>query len=172
MDGSLSATTVVEPQLAWAVVVAIGAVAGLVAALVMDWPMSRQPDGFTPAAIAASVVTRQSVDDVSMAQLLVVHHFAGLLAGVLYGLVVLRLTASLPSVMLVGGVDLLAHLLAVALIVGFIYGFFAHLVLPRAGGRSYEEQATAIRGQWLRSSLVFGATLLVVVPVVSVSVLG
>jgi len=171
MDGSLS-VLVGTLSLSRATVVAVGALAGLLAAVVMDWPMSRQPDGFVPAAIATGILTRQSADDVSMPQLLVVHHAAGLLAGGLYGISLLGVTASLPAVVLVGGLDLLAHLLAVGVVTGFIYGFFAHLVLPRAGGRSYEQQATAIRGQWLRSSLVFGATLLIVVPLVLTSIGG
>jgi len=58
------AVTAADP-LSWQVVIAVGALAGLVAAVVMDWPMSRQPDGFTPAAIAAAVVSRQSVEAVS-----------------------------------------------------------------------------------------------------------
>lgn len=156
----------------WSVIVAVGAVAGLIAAIVMDWPMGRQPDGFTPAAIAAGIVTRQSVDDVSMAELLAIHHVAGLLAGVLYGGFVVGFSTSLPAVIAVDGLNVLSHLLAVCLVTGFIYGFFAHIVLPRAGGRSYEEQSTAIRGQWLRSSLVFGATLVVVVPLLLSAIVG
>ena len=171
MDGSLPTITATLP-LSWSLMVAVGALAGLLAAVVMDWPMSRQPDGFTPAAIAAGILTRQSTEEVSMSQLLVVHHVAGLLAGVLYGVFVVGFSANLPAVIAVGGLDLVAHLLAVSLVSGFIYGFFAHFVLPRAGGRSYEEQATAIRGQWLRSTLVFGATLLVAVPLVTTSVVG
>lgn len=171
MDRLLSTIMATAP-LSWSVVVAVGALSGLIAAIVMDWPMSRQPDGFTPAAIAAGILTRQSVDDVSMAELLVVHHFAGLLAGMLYGVLVVGFTSSLPAVVSMGGVDILVHLLAVSLVSGFIYGFFAHFVLPRAVGRSYEEQATAIRGQWLRSSLVFGITLLIVVPVLTHSVIS
>ena len=171
MDGSLSTITTTQPP-SWSVIVAVGALAGLIAAIVMDWPMSRQPDGFTPAAIAAGIVTRQSVDDVSMAELLVVHHGAGLLAGVLYGGFVVGFSDGLPAVTTVGGLDIVAHLLAVSLVTGFIYGFFAHIVLPRADGRSYEEQSTAIRGQWLRSSLVFGATLVFAVPVLVSAIVG
>lgn len=159
--------------LSWSTTVAVGALAGLVAAIVMDWPMSRQPDGFVPAAIAAGIVTRQSVDDVSTAELLVVHHIAGLLAGVLYGVAAVGLTAILPTVSTVGGgVDLVAHLLAVSLVTVFIYGLFAHIVLPRAGGRSYEQEATAIRGQWLRSAVVFGSTLVIAVPMILFSIGG
>lgn len=105
-----------------------------------------------------------------MTQLLVVHHLTGLLAGGLYGLFVIGATANLPEIVVVGGLNPLAHLLAVGVVTGFIYGFFAHFVLPRAGGRSYEQQSTAIRGQWLRSSLVFGATMLVIVPLLTTSV--
>ncbi len=169
MDGSLPTITATVP-LSWSLMVAVGALAGLLAAVVMDWPMSRQPDGFTPAAIAAGILTRQSADDVSMTELLAVHHGAGLLAGVLYGVFVVGLSVSLPAVIAVGGLDLVAHLIAVSFVSGFIYGFFAHFVLPRAAGRSYEEQATAIRGQWLRSTLVFGATLLVSVPLLTASI--
>jgi len=165
------AVTAADP-LSWQVVIAVGALAGLVAAVVMDWPMSRQPDGFTPAAIAAAVVSRQSVEAVSFPELLVVHHAAGLLAGVLYGVAVLGLSSGLPELLVIGGLNLVAHLLAVGLVVGFIYGFFAHFVLRRAGGKSYEEQATAILGQWLRSSLVFGLTLALVVPLVALSLAG
>ena len=165
---STGAVTAADP-LPWGVMIAVGALAGLVAAVVMDWPMSRQPDGFTPAAVAAAVVSRQSVEAVSMPELLVVHHAAGLLAGVLYGLAVVGFSTGLPELARIGGLDLVGHLLAVGLVVGFIYGFFAHFVLPRAGGRSYEEQATAIRGQWLRSALVFGAALAVLVPLVTLS---
>ena len=68
------------------------------------------------------------------------------------------------------GGGLPGHLLGVIVVVGFIYAFFALLVLPRAGGRPYEEQATAVRGQWLRSALVYGLTMLMVVPAVVVSV--
>jgi len=172
MDGLLTTLGSATAPLSWATAVALGALAGLVAAIVMDWPMSRQPDGFVPAAIAAAVVTRQSADDVSMPELLVVHHAAGLLAGVAYGVVARGLAAGLPDLVRLGGLDLVAHLLSVGLVVAFIYGFFGHFVLPRAGGRSYEEQATAIRGQWLRSALVFGVTLAVVVPLVAPSLAG
>jgi hypothetical protein len=143
---------------------ALGAVAGLAAAVVMDLPMSRQPEGFTPAYVAASVLRRRSPDAVAFRDASVVHHGAGLLAGVLYGLLYVALDTVAPVGVPVAGVDVLAHAVAVVAVVLFIYAFFAHLVLPRAGGTIYEERATAVRGQWLRSSLVFGAALGVVAP--------
>ncbi|TQQ79298.1 hypothetical protein EGH24_11750 [Halonotius terrestris] len=147
----------------------VGVVVGLLAAVVMDWPMSRQPDGFVPAYIAASVVTRQPLADVRLPEAMIVHHLAGALAGLLYAVLFTGFSVEFPPLLMVVGVDLLSHLLAVAVVVGFIYAFFAHFVLPRAGGQSYEEQATAVRGQWLRSALVFGATMAVGVPAVIAS---
>jgi hypothetical protein len=103
---------------------------------------------------------------------MIVHHLAGGLAGVLYGLLALGLAVVVPPVTTTLGLNLPAHLLAVVGVVIFIYGFFAHVVLPRAGGRSYEEEATAVRGQWLRSALVFGLTLALAVPLLWGSIVG
>ncbi len=149
----------------------IGFLAGVVAALVMDWPMSRQPEGFTPAYIAAGVVTRQPHENVRFGSAMVVHHVAGGLGGILYALLVTIFTPAVPPAT-VWGINPISHLLAAGVVVGFIYAFFAHFVLPRRGGRSYEEQATAIRGQWLRSALVFGATLIVTVPFITAAFVG
>jgi len=149
---------------------AIGIAAGIVAALVMDWPMSRQPEGFRPAYIAAGVLTRTPQTDVRFRTAMVAHHLAGGLAGLLYALVALGVDRLPLTLLPTVGVGLFGHLVGVIVVVGFIYAFFAHLVLPRAGGRPYEEQATAVRGQWLRSALVYGLTMLVVVPAVGVSV--
>lgn len=151
---------------------AVGGVAGVVAAVVMDWPMSRQPEGFTPAYIAAGVLTRRRPENVRFRTAMVAHHLAGGLAGLLYALVALGVDRGLPGIGPIVGVTLAAHLVGVVAVVGFIYAFFAHLVLPRAGGRPYEEQATAVRGQWLRSALVYGLSVLVLVPSVVVSVAG
>jgi hypothetical protein len=138
---------------------ALGGVAGLAAAVVMDVPMNRQPEGFTPAYIAASVLRRTTPDKVSFGEASLVHHVAGVLAGALHALLFLAIEFAMPVDVAVAGVPLVGHALAVVTVVAFIYGFFAHLVLPRAGGTIYEERATAVRGQWLRSSLVFGVAL-------------
>jgi hypothetical protein len=152
------------PQLSFLLQVAAGSLAGLAAALAMIVPMSRQPEGFTPAYIAASVLRRTTPDEVRFIEANVAHHGTGMVAGGLYAAVLVSLSAVVPDVVRMERVELLPHLIAVTLVVLFIYVFFAHLVLPRAGGRIYEEQATAVRGQWLRSSLVFGAVLVVVGP--------
>jgi hypothetical protein len=139
--------------------IALGALGGLLGALAMDAAMHRQPDGWTPAFVAAAVLRNSRPDRVSFRDALVVHHVAGALAGVLYAVV------SWTVVVVAGPVGAaavaLGHLTGVLVVVGFIYAFFAHLVLPRGARGVYEERATAVRGQWLRSSLVFGVVLLV-----------
>jgi hypothetical protein len=153
---TLAVTGTAENLLAWLL---FGAVVGLVGAVVMDAAMHRQPDGWTPAFVAAAVLRRSRPDRVSFRDALVVHHVAGGLAGVLYASLVYA-TATLvgPAV---GLSTLVGHLVGVAGVVAFIYAFFAHLVLPRGATGIYEERATAVRGQWLRSSLVFGGFVLV-----------
>jgi len=147
-----------------ALTVAAGGVAGLVAAVAMDLPMSRQPDGFAPAYVAAAALTRGDPESVSTEAALAVHHAAGVLAGVLYALALVGAGAVAPPGPSVAGVALLPHVVAVGFVVAFIYAFFAHLVLPRSGGSSYERRATAVRGQWLRSARTFGAALLLIAP--------
>jgi hypothetical protein len=143
----------------------LGALAGFLAAAAMNFSMSRQPEGFAPAYVAASVVRRRSPAETRFRDAVVAHHAAGALVGGTYGVSFAVAGAALPAFgRIAGGVDLLSHVLSVAAVVAFVYAFFAHVVLPRAGGVVYEEQATAVRGQWLRSTLVFGAALAVVGP--------
>lgn len=170
--GSLQVVTQLAlPQLTLLGTLAAGAVAGLIAAVAMLLPMSRQPEGFTPAYVAASVLRRTTPDEVRFRDANVAHYGAGIVAGVLYAGCLALMSATFPELVAVDGVELVPHVLSVVVVVLFIYAFFAHLVLPRAGRRIYEEQATAVRGQWLRSSLVFGAVLVVVGPAL-VSVVG
>jgi len=138
---------------------------GLLGALVMDYPMSRQEEGFTPAYVAAALVRRVPVAEVSVAEALVVHHATGAVAGVLYALVYLLFARVVPDVVAVGGVVAVGHLAATMVVSGFVYAFFAHVVLPRTGRGIYEERSTAVRGQWLRSVIVFGVVLGLFVPV-------
>jgi len=138
---------------------------GLLGALVMDYPMSRQEEGFTPAYVAAALVRRVPVAEVSVGEALVVHHATGAVAGVLYALVYLLFARVVPDVVAVGGVVAVGHLAATMVVSGFVYAFFAHVVLPRTGRGIYEERSTAVRGQWLRSVIVFGVVLGLSVPV-------
>ncbi|ELZ99161.1 hypothetical protein E6P09_13640 [Haloferax mediterranei ATCC 33500] len=163
MSAVIAALGVVPSLGALAGRLALGAVVGVAAAIVMDIPMWRQDEGFTPAYIAASVLRRTQPDEIGFLDANVVHHVAGALSGLLYALVYLATDFVLPDLPLVG-IDVPSHLIATGAVVASIYFLFSHFVLPRAGRRIYEERATAVRGQWLRSSLVFGATLLILAP--------
>ncbi|MFC7202208.1 hypothetical protein ACFQJC_01670 [Haloferax namakaokahaiae] len=144
---------------------ALGALVGIAAAIVMGVPMWRQDEGFTPAYIAASVLRKSRPDEVSFVDANVVHYLAGAMAGVLYAFVFLTSDMLFPDLPLFG-VDAIPHLVATLFVMVWIYLLFAHFVLPRAGRSIYEERATAVRGQWLRSSLVFGVTMFVLAPAV------
>ena len=144
--------------------VAVCVACGALAAVVMDFPMAKQAEGFTPAYIAASVLARSRPSSVDFRRAFLVHHVAGAAAGVLYALVYLVSAGALPGVAAIGGVGAIPHVLATITVSVFIYAFFAHLVLPRRGRGIYEERSTAVRGQWLRSVVVFGVTVAVVVP--------
>lgn len=149
---------------------ALGGATGLLAALAMDWPMSRQPEGFTPAIVTASLFRRTPPDGVTFRDANVAHHVTGVLSGALYALVLSALQGVVPALVAVGGVGLLGHLLAVLGVVASNYLVFSRVLLPRAGGTIYEERATAVRGQWLRSSLVFGAVVLLLGPILFAAV--
>ncbi|RDI72518.1 hypothetical protein [Halopelagius longus] len=144
--------------------VALCALAGLVASFAMDVAMVQQEEGFTPAYVAAAVLLRVSPEDVGFLGANVVHHAVGVLAGALYALLYLVLALLLPVGPVVGRVGVVPHVVAAVVVVLFIYSFFAHVVLPRAGRSIYEERSTAVCGQWLRSSLVFGAGFVLVAP--------
>lgn len=149
---------------------ALGGAVGLAAAVAMNWPMSRQPEGFTPAFVVASLVRRSSSTAASFRGAAAVHHAAGVLSGALYALAFTALDGAVPTLLAAGGVDLAVHLLAVVGVVAVNYLGFSRFLLPRAGGTIHEERATAVRGQWLRSSLVFGAVLLLLGPILFASV--
>jgi hypothetical protein len=151
----------------------VGAVAGLAGAVAMDVPMGRHPEGWTPAFVAASVLRRTDPTAVRFRDASVVHHAAGVAGGVLYALLAAPLAVALAGTLPTPGVAALpvvAHLVAAAGVVAFIYAFFVHLVLPRAGTGIADDRATAVRGQWLRSAVVFGAALAVVVPALAAAV--
>lgn len=140
------------------------AVAGLIAAVVMDVPMRRQAEGFTPAYVAASVLRQTDTDAVAFRDASLLHHATGVLAGVLFGVIYVGLSAILPDVLRVGALALVPHVAALGIVVAFVYAFFADFVLPRFGDELGEDRTTVVTGQWLRSAVVFGLTVAVVFP--------
>lgn len=147
----------------------VGIVVGVVGGIVMDVLMTQQEDGFAPARVVVGVLTGRSPATVPFREVVVVHHVASGLVGALYGICSYALAALVPIEANVGGVDLLAHVIAVTLVVVFIYGFFTAVVLPRVDEGVYEERATAVHGQWLRATVLFGAIMLLGVPALTTS---
>ncbi|MFD1514789.1 hypothetical protein [Halomarina rubra] len=153
---------VIEPVL-WVPVAMLG---GFFAALVMDVPMSRLEEGTTPPLVAASVLYGQPPTRLDAAQARSVHYIAGIFAGVLYAVVALVLDAVLPAGALVADVPVLPHVLSGLVTGGFLYAFFAFVVLPRYGGGKRTVGAT-VRRSWALSVAVFVAALLLFVPLFS-----
>jgi hypothetical protein len=163
----------VTPVTALVLLLPAGVLAGLAGTVVMDVPMARHREGWTPAFVAASVLRRTDPGAVAFRDAAVVHHAAGVAAGVLYALVAAPLSVVLGDTPATPGVAVLpvvAHGLAVAVVVGFVYGFFAYVVFPRAGRGIDDDRGTEVRGQWIRSVAVFGATFAVAVPAAAVAV--
>lgn len=109
-----------------------------------------------------AVVRRTAPDEVGFGDANVAHYAVGALAGILY-VVVYLVTDAVTSDLGVAdiGIDLPSHLVATMVVVVFIYVTLARLIFPHTNRCIYRERVTAARGQWFRSSLVFGATLLV-----------
>lgn len=145
----------------------VGGVAGLAGAVAMDVPMNRQPEGWTPAFVAAATLRGGGLEAVSFRDASVIHHAAGACGGVLYGAIVAGLSAVARPGSAVGGLPLFSHLVGVVAVGTFVYAGFVYVVFPRASDVS-RERTTAIRGQWLRSTAVYGLTLTVVAPALAV----
>lgn len=154
-----------------AALVAAGLLAGL-AATVANLPVSRQPEGYTPAYVVVSAVRGRPIASVRFSEAGIVYHAAGLGAGLAYVLARLVVDPVVPSAPSVGTVALGPHVISVVLVVLFVYAAFAHLMLPRATAPFPADRATAVRGQWLRSVLVLGAGLAVFAPVMEILVAG
>ncbi|MDZ7747174.1 MAG: hypothetical protein U5K28_12015 [Halobacteriales archaeon] len=123
-----------SPALTTSTVYVLGAVAGLLAALVSNVPMHRLPEGSTAPFVAAGLLTDSDPDAVDPTLASGVHYAAGILAGVFYTAVEYGIEAVAPPPRLyVGGTQLplLTHLLALLVTFAFLVGFFSYVVLPR-----------------------------------------
>lgn len=147
--------------------VCLCALAGLAVSLAVELSPIRRDDGLTPAHVAAAVVAGGRPDDVGYWDETVVHHAVGVVAGTLYAVAYLAAALVVPAGAVVGRVGVVPHVLAVTGAVLFVYAAFATLVLSRAERSVYEERSTAVRGQWLRSSVGFGAGFAFAAPIVT-----
>jgi hypothetical protein len=134
----------------------LGLAAGVLATLAMDLVMARLPEGETPPAVAAGVLTLTHPDRAPGRLASVVHYLAGLLTGPLF-VYTLYLAESViaPAAVATGAA-------AIVLLVVMV-GFFV-VVLPRPDGLSPDRRARIGR-DWAVSAVVYVAVL---VPVVAV----
>jgi len=145
---------------------AVAVVAGLLATLVMTGAMALLSEGYVPPYVAASALFGVAPGRVSRRQADAAHYAAGVLAGLLFELVVLVTEAvrdsTVATAVVVGNVLALSDLLATLFVVGFLYAFFAYLVFPRFGDRLYAdpEHRERVRFHWLVSANVYGIALL------------
>lgn len=145
---------------------AVAIVAGLFATLVMTGAMSLLSEGHVPPYVAAAALFGVAPGRVTRRQADVAHYGAGILAALLFELVVVGLEgirgATVGTALVVGDVLTLADLLAAILVVGFLYAFFASLLFPRYGDYLFddEDRRERVRVHWLVSASVYGLALL------------
>jgi hypothetical protein len=134
--------------------VAVGALVGLVGALVMNLPMAALPEGYAPAAIAAGLLTRRDHESVGDGTAYAVHHLAGAAIGLGWGAGVAALEPTFGSAWPAGLGAALVTL--VALLAVFLLG-----VLPRV---EVGDRERAITRAWVLSAFVYAVTLTFVGP--------
>jgi hypothetical protein len=135
----------------------IGAGAGVVATLVMDRAMARLPEGTTPPAVAAGVLSDRPLSAAPERLAAVVHYVAGIGSGVLY--VALSTLLAAAGVVATG---VPAFLAAAAVQLPVMIAFFAYLVVP-AYGRVPTDRVARVRLDWALSAAVYVPVLAVVV---------
>ncbi len=122
----------------------LGVVGGLLATLGMDRVTPALDEGFTPPRVAAGVLTDEHPDDASTRLAFTIHYVAGAGTGVVFvwlSRVLARVPVD-PTPLVAGGVLLVS-----------MYGFFAWLVLPRAG---FQNPRRAVVAQaWAVSAVVY-----------------
>jgi len=157
-------TTVSPPSLSVLSLALVGAVAGLLATLVMDVPMrTLLVEGMTPPFVAAGALTGSDTADAPRRVALAVHYGSGTGAGLIFtALVVGVATVGVPGPT-VAGVPIPG--LAVAALVQFpvMVAFFASFVLPRYGTVG-DRRAPQVRRDWLVSAAVYVASVVVFLP--------
>lgn len=141
----------------------VGALAGFLAAVVMNLPMGWLADGYAPAYVAAAAVRGRSPETVARRDAVVVHHAAGVLAGLVHAVLTWAVLSITGTADATAGVGPFANLAVAAVLVVCLYALFAYLVFPRAGG-PLRERGDAIRRQWLLSAFVYGFALSALVP--------
>lgn len=143
---------------------AVALLAGLLATLTMSVVMRWQSYGYVPAYVAAGAVFRQPPEEVSWSAANAIHLAAGMLAGLAFESLVIayeqiREPLGITVEVVIVGVTTLSELLALVVVVAFLYGFFVGVVFPRFGGIAHEVRPAVIRRQWALAVFVYGCGL-------------
>lgn len=151
--------------------VAIGAVAGLLAAVVTNVPMQRLPDGSTPPFVVAGALTGDSLDAVDPRLASGSHYLGGSLGGASFTLVAVGFEAVLPitAVMTGVGLRLVPHVLAALVTFAVAVAGFAYVVLP-LWGKEATDRASQVRAAWVASMAVYTVALSLFVPLLVAAV--
>lgn len=118
----------------------VGLVAAPIALFVMDRIMKRIPEGTTPPAVAASVLTGRTVDDAPPRLASVAHYLAGL------GTALIFVYFLLVVEWLIGGSSLATVSAATLVLYVLMVGFFVAVPLPRAVGPEKPRRSAIGRG--------------------------
>lgn len=136
--------------------VAVGAVAGLLAAVIANVPMQRRPEGSTPPFVVAGALTGRALDAVDAKLASGVHYAGGVLGGVLFTLLALGFESALPFTAAIAGVGIRIVPLLLAALGTFAVGVvaFGYVVLPLSGSAAVS-RAAQVRTDWVVSTAVY-----------------
>lgn len=155
--------------------VGLGALAGLLATVLMNLPMQRLPEGSTPPFVAAGALTGEALSEVASGVASLAHYASGTLTGVGFVLfaegietLILQRGGAPGFDLVLGGTGLLLvpHLIAAAATFSVLFVFFGYIVLPLVG-REARSRARRVRNDWAVSAAVYTAALGVVLPVLT-----
>lgn len=134
--------------------IVLGVLAAAVATRAMGVVMARLPEGETPPAVAAAVLTDRQVGEGPARLAAVVHHAAGWLTGGLFVTLLLFTETAL-------GRSPVAYLTTTALLLVLMVGFFAVVVLPRT--RLARQRIRTVVRDWVLSAVVYLTALVALV---------
>lgn len=140
--------------------IAVGALAGLLAALLATIPMQRLPEGATPPFVVAGAVTDEPPGEVDPRLASVLFYVGGAVTGSLFVAVSLALEAVLPFVAAIAAIGLRIVPLALAILATFalLVAGFSYVVLPKFGAEVMA-RAVRIRRDWVVSTSVYTVAL-------------
>jgi hypothetical protein len=154
-----------------AVRIAIGAGAGLLAAVLLTPVMRRLREGHTPAYLTASLITGERTATVSARIASLVYYASGTLAGVGVTVVAESAESVFPSRLLITntGLPLIPHLVAGGAVFSVLFLVVGYGVVPLTAGR-VTARPKDIRNHWAISAGAFTATVVVLIPLLTLIV--